>query len=74
MRGADAAMLAQATHRLKGASRMVGARLLAERAQVVAVEVAVQPGEVSPDAEAVPAMEALLAETLRVARAFFEKP
>jgi signal transduction histidine kinase/CheY-like chemotaxis protein len=71
MRGADAAILAQAAHRLKGASRMVGARLLAERAQ--ALEVAVKAGEVAPDVEAVPAMEALLAETLRVARAFFQK-
>jgi signal transduction histidine kinase/CheY-like chemotaxis protein/HPt (histidine-containing phosphotransfer) domain-containing protein len=72
MRGADAVALGQAAHRLKGASRMVGARLLAERAQ--ALEVAVKAGEVAADAEAVPAMEALLAETLRVARAFFQKP
>jgi signal transduction histidine kinase/CheY-like chemotaxis protein len=69
MQGADAAMLAQAAHRLKGASRMVGARLLAERAQ--ALEAAVKAGEADWAAPA--EMQALLAETLLVARAFFQK-
>ncbi|MBS7791894.1 PAS-domain containing protein [Roseococcus sp. SDR] len=66
MQGAETAALGQAAHRLKGAARMVGARLLAEQAQ--AVESAVKAGEEETARAAAATLERLLGETLEVAR------
>jgi PAS domain S-box-containing protein len=57
---------AQSAHRLKGAARMVGARLLAEQAQ--ALEEAAKAGRAEPAQAARERLAPLLAETLKVAR------
>ena len=70
MQGAETAALGQAAHRLKGAARMVGARLLAEQAQ--AVESAVKDGQEETARAAAATLDRLLAETLEVARPLLE--
>ncbi|WP_052389102.1 PAS-domain containing protein [Belnapia moabensis] len=59
--------LAGTAHRLKGASHMVGARLLAE--QAARVESLAREGELAAARQAVEGMETLLARTLKAARA-----
>ncbi len=59
--------LAGTAHRLKGASHMVGARLLAE--QAARVETLAREGETAAAREAAAGMDALLARTLKAARA-----
>ena len=59
--------LAGTAHRLKGASHMVGARLLAEQAG--RVESLAREGEAAAAREAAAGMDALLARTLKAARA-----
>ncbi|WPB84221.1 PAS-domain containing protein [Sediminicoccus rosea] len=66
MQAADTAALGQAAHRLKGAARMVGARLLAEQAQ--AVETAVKEAQEETARAAAATLDRLLGETLEVAR------
>jgi signal transduction histidine kinase/CheY-like chemotaxis protein/HPt (histidine-containing phosphotransfer) domain-containing protein len=65
-RAPDAKQLAAAAHRLNGAARMAGARLMAERA--MRVEAAAKAGDLASTRRAADGMEALLAETLRVMR------
>jgi signal transduction histidine kinase/DNA-binding NarL/FixJ family response regulator len=57
---------AEIAHRLKGASRMVGARLLAEAAQTL--ETAARGGDATGAARAAEALPNLLADTLAAAR------
>ena len=57
---------AQSAHRLKGAARMVGARLLAEQAQ--ALEEAAKAGHMAAAKAAEAQLAPLLEETLKVAR------
>ncbi|UPY38366.1 PAS-domain containing protein [Sediminicoccus sp. KRV36] len=71
MQGADAKALGLAAHRLKGAARMVGARLLAEQAQ--AVETALKEQDAARIAAATAGMDALLTETLSVARPLLDR-
>ena len=59
----DAAVLAAAAHRLKGAASIVGARLLAEHAS--RVEAAARTGELIAARDAADGMEAVLSDTLR---------
>jgi CheY-like chemotaxis protein/HPt (histidine-containing phosphotransfer) domain-containing protein len=60
---------AEAAHRLKGAARMVGARLLAE--QATRVEAAALAGDIEAAVAASAGMASMLAETTRAARASF---
>ncbi|MEO9191850.1 MAG: ATP-binding protein, partial [Acetobacteraceae bacterium] len=62
----DAHGLAAAAHRLKGAARMAGARLLAEQAG--RAEAAADAGDFAAAQTAVEGMERMLAETLRAMR------
>ena len=59
----DAAVLAAAAHRLKGAAGIVGARLLAEHAS--RVEAAARAGELAAAHDAADDMEAVFSDTLR---------
>ena len=59
----DAAVLAAAAHRLKGAAGIVGARLLAEHAS--RVEAAARAGELATAHDAADDMEAVFSDTLR---------
>jgi PAS domain S-box-containing protein len=65
----SAAERAEPAHRLKGAARMVGARMLAEQAS--RVETAARAGDADVSAEATEGLAAMLAETTRAARASF---
>ncbi|HEY4254691.1 MAG TPA: PAS-domain containing protein [Roseomonas sp.] len=60
---------AELAHRLKGAARMVGARLLAEAAQ--ALETAARGGDAAAADAAIATLPKLLADTLAVARPAF---
>ena len=62
----DAQQLAASAHRLKGAARVAGARLLAE--QAVRAEAAAKGGDLPPARGVADGMERLLAETLRAMR------
>ncbi len=62
----DAQQLATLAHRLKGAARMAGARLLAE--QAARAEAAANAGELAAARSAAEGMDRLLAETLRAMR------
>jgi signal transduction histidine kinase/ActR/RegA family two-component response regulator/HPt (histidine-containing phosphotransfer) domain-containing protein len=62
----DTKQLAASAHRLKGAARMAGARLVAE--QAARVEAAANAGDLAGARRAADGMERLLAETLRVMR------
>ncbi|WP_165585273.1 PAS-domain containing protein [Roseococcus sp. SYP-B2431] len=66
LKEASGARLAEAAHRLKGSSRMVGARLLAEAAQ--AMEQAARAEDVIGVEAARGQLDKLLADTLAVAR------
>lgn len=67
MRGAaDADQLVASAHRLKGAARMAGARVLAEQAE--RAEASAKAGDVAAARLAAEAMEVLLSETLRAMR------
>jgi signal transduction histidine kinase/CheY-like chemotaxis protein/HPt (histidine-containing phosphotransfer) domain-containing protein len=66
LRDAEAKPAAEIAHRLKGSARMVGARLLAERAQ--ALEERAKAGEEGAAREAAAELQGLLQETLRAAR------
>ena len=63
---------AEAAHRLKGAARMVGARLLAEEAQ--ALEAAARGGNAAGVARGLERLPVLLAETCQSARARLGQP
>jgi CheY-like chemotaxis protein len=71
MQGADPKALGLAAHRLKGAARMVGARLLAERTQ--AVEEALKADDQAAAERAVAGLDGLLTETLQVARPLLDR-
>jgi len=71
MQNAELKAIGQAAHRLKGASRMVGARLLAEQAQ--AVETAIQAADETALRTALGKLDPLLSETLLVARPLLER-
>ena len=60
---------AEAAHRLKGAARMVGARMLADQAS--RVETAAREGDTAAAMAASERLPALLAETTHAARASF---
>ncbi|MBY0336200.1 MAG: response regulator, partial [Acetobacteraceae bacterium] len=62
----EAKPITEIAHRLKGSARMVGARLLAERAQ--GVEEAAKAGGLGAAQAAAAELPGLLAETLKVAR------
>ena len=64
-----AAALAEAAHRLKGAARMVGARILADQAS--RVETAAREGDAAAAFAASETMAAMLVETTEAARASF---
>ncbi len=64
-----ASVLAEAAHRLKGAARMVGARILADQAS--RVETAARAGDVEGAFAASEGMTAMLVETTEAARASF---
>nr|WP_314075295.1 PAS-domain containing protein [uncultured Roseococcus sp.] len=61
----DAAQVLEAAHRLKGAAQMVGARLLAEQAQLV--EEAARAGGLDEARQAAARLPGLFEETMRVA-------
>jgi signal transduction histidine kinase/CheY-like chemotaxis protein/HPt (histidine-containing phosphotransfer) domain-containing protein len=65
----SASARAEAAHRLKGAARMVGARMLADQAS--RVETAARTGDIEAAREAAEGLAAMLAETTRAARASF---
>ncbi|MEI6162204.1 MAG: Hpt domain-containing protein, partial [Roseococcus sp.] len=71
MQGADPKALGLAAHRLKGAARMVGARLLAERTQ--AVEEALKENDQAAAELAMAGLDGLLTETLQVARPLLDR-
>ena len=62
----DARQLAASAHRLHGAARMAGARMLAERA--MRVEAAAKAGDLAEARRATDGMNELLADTLRAMR------
>ncbi len=62
----DTQQLAASAHRLNGAARMAGAKLLAE--QAVSAEVAAKAGDLAAARRASDGMDRLLAETLRAMR------
>ncbi|WP_426958460.1 PAS-domain containing protein [Muricoccus radiodurans] len=62
----DSTELAHLAHRLKGAARMVGARLLAE--QAAQVEAAARQGDVAAARAAAEGIESLMGRTLETAR------
>ncbi|MDB5403939.1 MAG: multi-sensor hybrid histidine kinase [Rhodopila sp.] len=64
-----AAAQAEAAHRLKGAARMVGARMLADQASQV--EAAARAGDFAATGPASERLAIMLAETVRTARASF---
>jgi len=63
---ADADQLAASAHRLKGAARMAGARVLAEQAE--RAEASARAGNIAAARLAAEAMESVLSETLRAMR------
>jgi len=71
MQVAEGKPLGQAAHRLKGSARMVGARLLAERAQ--AVEAALAENDAPAAQGAAAGLMGLLDETLFIARPLLDK-
>jgi HPt (histidine-containing phosphotransfer) domain-containing protein len=70
LRAADSVTArAEAAHRLKGAARMVGARMLADQAS--RVETAARAGDAEAALAAAEGLAAMLDETTRAARASF---